>query len=155
MVSPMNGRGARTSSQKSMVRHALEDSGGFVTAQQLHRRLDDVGTPVGLATVYRHLSALADAGQVDTILTDGSRFYRACERGVHHHHLVCEGCGKAVEIDPPDETWLRNAAHQNGFTVVRHVLEVFGRCADCPDVQEDRTRPLAGQGRSADAPSER
>lgn len=62
---------------------------------------------------------------------------------MHHHHLVCEDCGKAVDIDPPDETWLRTTANQNGFTVARHVLEVFGRCADCTKLLEAHV-PRAG-----------
>ena len=32
----------------------------FVSAQELHRRLEDEGVRVGLATVYRQLNALAE-----------------------------------------------------------------------------------------------
>jgi len=64
---------------------------------------------------------------------DGGRLYRACEPGLHHHHLVCEACGNATDIDPPNEEWIQAAAREHGFTVTRHVLEVFGQCSECAD----------------------
>ena len=88
---------------------------------------------VGLATVYRQLNALVDAGRADTVAAASGQLFGACEPGEgHHHHLVCESCGSAVELDPPDEEWIAAAAQRSGFTVTRHVLEVFGRCAKCP-----------------------
>ncbi len=120
--------------QKDVIRRALGEATGFISAQQLHQRLDAEGTPVGLATVYRQLNVLAESGQADTIPIAGGQLYRACAPGAHHHHLVCENCGKAVEIDPPSEQWIRAAAQQNGYTITRHVLEVFGLCSDCAAV---------------------
>lgn len=121
----------RSTTQKAAVARALDEAVGFISAQQLHRRLSDEGTPIGLATVYRQLNALAESGLADTIPVPGGQLFRACEPGAHHHHLVCETCGKAVEIDPPSEEWIRNTATQHGFTVSHHIVEVFGRCADC------------------------
>jgi Fur family ferric uptake transcriptional regulator len=121
----------RNTPQKEIVQKALGEATGFVSAQQLHRQLVEQGQPVGLATVYRQLNALMVSGQADMIPIPGGQLFRACRQGAHHHHLVCEVCGKAVEIEPPSEEWIRAAADQHGFTVSRHVLEVFGLCADC------------------------
>jgi len=122
--------GTRRTAQKRAIRGALEEAGEFVSAQQLHQRLDEAGVRVGLATVYRQLAGLAAAGLADTISVASGQLYRACESAEHHHHLVCETCGKAVEIDPP-ETWIRTAARKHGYTVTGHILEVFGRCPEC------------------------
>lgn len=124
-------RESRTTVQKEAIRRVLADTPGFISAQQLHQRLDAEGRPVGLATVYRQLNALAESGYADTIVVPAGQLFRACQPGEHHHHLVCEDCGKAVDIDPPDESWIQAAAKENGFTVTRHVLEVFGNCAEC------------------------
>ncbi|MFC7580932.1 Fur family transcriptional regulator [Schaalia naturae] len=124
-------RGRRNTVQKEAVRTALEEAAGFISAGRLHRRLNEEGSPVGLATVYRQLNALAESGYADTISGPGGQLFRACELDGHHHHLVCEACGKAVDIDPPDEEWISASADLHGFTVTRHVLEVFGRCAEC------------------------
>ena len=115
----------RQTKQKDAIRAALVDCEEFISAQDLHRRLEDEGSKIGLATVYRQLNALADAGAADTIRLDG-----------HHHHLVCKQCGKTVEIDPPGEAWLRKMTDGHGFTVESHTLEVFGLCPDCQKEQK-------------------
>jgi len=124
-------REERRTAQKDAVRRALDEESGFISAQQLHQRLSDTGTSVGLATVYRQLNSLVDSGLADAIPVAGGQLFRACEQRVHHHHLVCESCGKAVEIDPPSEKWIRAVAQEHDFTVSRHVFEVFGLCVVC------------------------
>lgn len=121
----------RSTVQKEAVRRALRTAPGFVTAQQLHQLMNDEGTPVGLATVYRQLNALAANGQADTISVSTGQLFRACNPNAHHHHLVCENCGKAVEVGPPDEDWYQAVAREHGFTVTHHVLEIFGLCPAC------------------------
>ena len=50
----------------------------------------------------------------------------------HHHHLVCRGCGKTVEVaGPAVESWADKVAAEHGFTDVGHTLEIFGSCAEC------------------------
>ena len=131
MESATRARATRRTVQKDAIRQALDSSPGFVSAQQVHRLLYDAGTPVGIATVYRQLNALAEAGDADTVLRAEGQLFRTCTRdGRHHHHLICENCGRAEELEP-NEAWIRSAANEHGYTVTRHVVEVFGLCADC------------------------
>ena len=127
----MGERIERNTRQKDAIRTELRDCNGFISAQELHRRLEDAGEKVGLATVYRQLNALADAGEADTVRLDGQQLFRLCGDDGHHHHLVCRKCGRTVEIEPPSESWLRGIADRHGFTVERHTLEVFGLCPEC------------------------
>ncbi|MCD1286574.1 MAG: Fur family transcriptional regulator [Brevibacterium sp.] len=126
----------RSTAQKALIRSALEAETRFVSAQQLHRSLEDQGASVGLATVYRQLNALSQAGHADAITIAEKQLFRACTHSEHHHHLVCESCGKAVEIEPPGEDWMRTLARSHGFEATRHVFEIFGLCADCRAAQE-------------------
>ena len=120
----------RSTAQKALIRSALETETRFVSAKQLHRRLENEGASVGLATVYCQLNALAHIGDAATITIAETQLYRACSQPEHHHHLVCERCGTAVEIDPPSENWMRQIAASNGFEITHHVFEIFGLCAD-------------------------
>src|SRR5690625_983129 len=85
----------RMTRQRAAVYELLEDTSGFRSAQQLHALLSDAGHSVGLATVYRTLTALAEAGEVDVLRAgDGESLFRRCVRTEHHHHLVCRECGR-------------------------------------------------------------
>jgi Fur family ferric uptake transcriptional regulator len=118
--------------QRSALLALLDELDGFRTAQELHGLLAQRGERVGLATVYRGLQGLVEDGRVDVLRSDdGEASYRRCST-VHHHHLVCRDCGRAVEVsDPPVERWARRVAAEHGFTDVGHRVDLFGTCADC------------------------
>ncbi len=122
---------ARHTRQKDAMLQGLRQIEGFVSAQELHRRLAEQGLDIGLATVYRQLRSLETTGAVDTIRLNGQQMFRICEDNGHHHHLICEHCGRTVEIEPPDEQWLRSVAQAHHFTMTSHTLEVFGLCPQC------------------------
>jgi Fur family ferric uptake transcriptional regulator len=128
-----NARGpVRQTRQRTAVKTALEGREGFMSAQQLHDLLRQQGESVGLTTVYRTLQGLADAGEVDSLVTDdGETVYRRCGPD-HHHHLVCRSCGRTVELaGPAVESWADAIALQHGFTEISHTLELFGLCRSC------------------------
>lgn len=120
--------------QQSVVADTLGDTEDFTSAQDLHARLRSAGQSVGLATVYRALQQLSEEGDVDVLRTgEGEAVYRRCSTG-HHHHLVCRSCGRTVEVEGPTvERWADSVSAEHGFRDVRHTLEIFGTCADCPD----------------------
>ena len=130
--------GMRTTRQRTAVADVLGRVDGFRSAQDLHDLLRQDGASVGLTTVYRHLQALADAGQVDVLRTgDGEAVYRRCPTDTHHHHLVCRSCGRSVEVEGPEvETWAAAIADAHGFTDVSHSVEVFGTCSSCAGTAE-------------------
>jgi Fur family ferric uptake transcriptional regulator len=123
----------RNTWQREAVRQALDASADFVSAQRLHARLHDAGSPIGLATVYRALGDLAAEGDADSLQSpDGEALYRTCDTGGHHHHLICRVCGRTVEIAADEvESWAHDVAARNGFTAPTHVVDVFGLCAEC------------------------
>ncbi|GGF50183.1 transcriptional repressor [Microbacterium sorbitolivorans] len=122
----------RNTWQREAVREALAESGGFVSAQDLHARLRDE-TGIGLATVYRTLANFAKSGEADSLQSpEGENLFRACATADHHHHLICRRCGKTVEIEASSiEKWARDVAAENGFHDAEHVIDIFGLCAEC------------------------
>ena len=128
-TSPSVGRPTR---QRRAVAGALASFRDFRSAQEIHELLGQRGEQVGLATVYRTLQRLADAGEVDMLRTeDGEAVYRRCSE-THHHHLVCRQCGATVEVEGPTvERWTRTIAEEHGYGEVSHTLEIFGTCSGC------------------------
>jgi len=122
----------RPTRQQAAVAELLGRSDDFTSAQTVHARLREAGEGVGLATVYRTLQSMVDAGTVDVLRTDeGEAVYRACSTH-HHHHLVCRSCGRTVEVEGAAvEQWTDRVAAEHGFSDVTHSLEIFGTCAEC------------------------
>ena len=122
----------RPTRQRRAVAEALASFADFRSAQEIHDLLRQRDERVGLATVYRTLQRLADAGEVDMLRSeDGEAVYRRCSES-HHHHLVCRHCGATVEVEGPAvERWTRSMAAEHGYADVSHTLEIFGSCPDC------------------------
>ncbi|MFW6775454.1 Fur family transcriptional regulator [Nocardioides sp. CPCC 205120] len=124
--------GTRPTRQRRAVGEVLASFDDFRSAQEIHVLLGQRGESVGLATVYRTLQLLADAGEVDVLRSeDGEAIYRRCS-ATHHHHLVCRSCGATVEVEGPTvERWTSAIADENGYVDISHTLEIFGTCRDC------------------------
>jgi Fur family transcriptional regulator, ferric uptake regulator len=124
--------GIRETPQRVFVVEELAREENDATAAQIYDRLRRRDTNIGLATVYRTLSLLHEHGAVDTLTHHaGELCYRLCAE-VHHHHLVCTGCHRVVELRDCDlDPWVKRSARRHGFTVTDHQVEIVGLCADC------------------------
>lgn len=124
------GASRRPTRQRAALAELMSQTPEFLSAQDLHSKLQSRGDAVGLATVYRNLQAMATDGDVDVLRTDdGECVYRSCATDSHHHHLVCRECGRTVEVEGPAvEKWAAEVARENGFAEVTHTIELFGTC---------------------------
>lgn len=122
----------RNTWQREAVRARLAEAQGFVSAQQLFSVLRDEGSKIGLATVYRNLAQLTEAGEADSLQSlDGENLFRSCSTG-HHHHLICRRCGDTREIEARIvEEWASRVGAEHGFTEIEHVVDLFGVCERC------------------------
>jgi len=126
----------RVTRQRTALRELLDELDEFRSAQQLHAQLLARGDGVGLATVYRTLGSMAQAGEVDVLRTEqGESLYLRCAplaARTHHHHLVCRVCGRTVDVAGPNlEEYVDGIGRGQGFVDVEHTLELHGTCAAC------------------------
>jgi Fur family transcriptional regulator, ferric uptake regulator len=130
--SALTGLGLRATSQRLLVLEELAAEPNGATAQEIHDRLRARGLRIGLATVYRTLAVLSEHGIVDALAhRPGEACYRLCG-AEHHHHLVCTGCNRVVELGDCDlDAWLDRLGAAHGFRVTAHSVEVSGLCARC------------------------
>lgn len=121
-----------TPARRAVVSVLERERGRRLTAQQVHRRAERHRPGIGLATVYRALSALASEGVVDVVSTDKREAaYRLCSAG-HHHHLLCTKCGAVIEIGDCDVGAVeRTLARRYRFRITAHSLTFSGLCASC------------------------
>jgi Fur family transcriptional regulator, ferric uptake regulator len=122
----------RNTRQRAAVIAVFDGLDGFHSAQEVHARMRASGDTIGLSTVYRTVQSLVEDGRLDSIRTgSGEVVYRRCS-SQHHHHLVCRGCGRTVEVaGPAVERWADRVADEHGFVDVSHTLDIFGTCSAC------------------------
>jgi Fur family ferric uptake transcriptional regulator len=86
-------------------------------------------------TLYRALEDFAISRIVGKInLQDAATYYEFLHEGHHHHHIVCEKCGKIEDIEHCNQTSLQMEVlkHSRVFTAISsHSLEFFGICKNC------------------------
>lgn len=118
-----------TEQRRTMIRTALTQSGHF-TAEELYRHLDRSGEAVSMATVYRGLSLLEEAGLLDGHdFADGLRRFERAVNREHHDHMICLDCRAVIEFtNERIEQLQEEAARKEGFTLDDHSLTLFVRC---------------------------
>ena len=122
----------RTSPRREVIAAALRRREPF-TAQQLVGELARRG--VGRATVFRTLDLLVSLGALSRIhgIEAGVRCvrYTPCAPS-HHHHLVCQACGRVEELAAKDlDQRIMATARARGFRPLEHTVEIVGLCPDC------------------------
>jgi Fur family ferric uptake transcriptional regulator len=128
------GAGYRRGGARSAVVELLGRQKCCLSAQAIFDQLRRARRPVGIASVYRALEALADLRLVKRVdAGDGiARYEAAPADGDHHHHLVCRDCGKVEAFsDSRLERAIDRVAGGLGYSVDEHEVVLLGACADC------------------------
>lgn len=119
--------------RRSVVDH-LGRQDCCLSAQEIYDGIRVDGGRIGIASVYRVLDTLAELRLIQRVdIGDGvARFEPHTVDGDHHHHLVCDGCGKVEPFsDPPLERALERVAGKLGYAVDQHEVVLHGACGTC------------------------
>ncbi|HYP98969.1 MAG TPA: Fur family transcriptional regulator [Polyangiaceae bacterium] len=120
--------------RESIARTALAYDGHFSVDDLLNVLHERGVRDAHMATVYRAVPLMVDAGLIQPALvskSDGQRYEAAFERE-HHDHLVCTQCGRVVEYQSEAlEALQREIARRYEFELDDHVHELRGRCKEC------------------------
>ena len=133
-LASIRARGHRQSAARAAVVELLGRQDCCLTAQEIFDELRASGRRVGIASVYRILEQLTRDGYVQRIdLGAGvSRYEPAHPDGEHHHHLVCDDCGRVVAFeDKRLEQALEGLSTRLGHEIAAHDVVLRGECSDC------------------------
>jgi Fur family transcriptional regulator, ferric uptake regulator len=121
--------GYRSGASRRKVVELLGQEHCAVTALEIDRRLDSVGR----ASVYRTLDQLEQLHLVQRVEIGGDAAgYERVDSDQHHHHLVCEQCGRlAPFVDRSLELAIEAISRDADFEVAAHDVVLRGRCPDC------------------------
>ena len=114
--------GGRVSAQRRAIADTVRRQSGAFTIEDLAAASSrGGGKAVGTATLYRAVAALEASGWLERVgARKGSALYVRCDAGAHHHHLVCERCGRTEPTSCPVQVAEEGPATRNGFVVTRH-----------------------------------
>ncbi len=119
--------------QRKIILDAFLGIESHITAEELYGIIKKNNPEIGVATVYRTLKILCEAGLANEVkFGDQVAHYEHLFDHEHHDHLICIQCGKYTEVCDPDiEELQQKLADQNHFKLLRHRMELYGICADC------------------------
>jgi Fur family transcriptional regulator, ferric uptake regulator len=121
----------RITPQRRMIVDLIHDNVTHLTAEDIIKHVQEHMPGVNKSTVYRTLDILEKTGCVYKSEMGDHVIYHHAEEG-HHHHLVCEKCGRTMEcaedIVVPFQKSLRE---KYGFEVHLQHLVMNGLCDKC------------------------
>ncbi len=123
----------RMTTQRATIIDAADLMGCAFTVDDLAVAVRVRDVSLGLATVYRAVSAMEASGWLERVgERSGSALYARCPAsGHHHHHLICTGCGRLEPASCPLGTAAEDAATASGFVVTGHDVTLYGICPEC------------------------
>ena len=114
-----------------MILDIIHETPSHLTADDIYSRVQQRISGVNKSTVYRTLELLEE---LDCVVRSemGERFiYHHADEG-HHHHLICRGCGRTIEMSEASlEPMRRKLLDELDFQVDIKHLVLHGLCADC------------------------
>ncbi len=126
--------GHRAGGARRAVVELLATQSCCLSAQEISDQLGAKGTDVGLASVYRALDLLHEMRLVQRVeIGDGgARYEPIVPGGEHHHHAVCDSCGRVTAFeDERLEHALERLAGRLRHSMSGHDIVIHGDCARC------------------------
>ena len=127
------GAGRRAGRARELVIALLARQECCLSANEIFDSLRTKDRRIGLASVYRALDQLVGLQLVQRLeFADGARYEPLLPSGEHHHHLMCDDCGKVEPFaDGGLERALDRVGGGLGYRVEAHDVLLRGACADC------------------------
>lgn len=126
--------GLRRGGARERIIELLSQEACALSAVEIEDALRAHGARIGRASIYRVLELLVEHGLVERVAVGQglSRFERILPSGEHHHHLICDQCGRLVAFDDPAlERAIDRVSARLGMQVNHHDVVLRGACADC------------------------
>ena len=117
----------RMTSQRQIIIQVIEESDDHPDVDQLYLRSVELDNTISIATVYRTVKLLEEAGFIERLeFGDGRSRYE--EAGEHHEHLVDIETGEVHEFYNEElETLKAEIAREMGYDLIDHRLELYGK----------------------------
>src|SRR3954451_7966976 len=132
---PRGRAGWRCTRQRGELSACLRSVDSHPTAEQVFAAVRRHIPNISLATVYKALEALCDAGLAARLADEAGGPVRYDGRPEAHYHLRCERTGRVRDLELPYDPLLLDRLapaltqrlREQGFEILGHRLEIVGR----------------------------
>ncbi len=117
--------------QREMILQELKKSKDHLTADELYEKVKKTMPRISLATVYRNLEILSEAGLIAKLEVSGrqKRFDSELE---DHDHIYCIQCHRVDNFNlDREKIGLDRLESVDGYAVTGYRLEFAGLCKKC------------------------
>ncbi len=145
----LRGKGCHHTQQRRAIASLFFREDGHLTIEDLYGLVQRQDPTVGQSTVYRTMKLLCESGLAREVSFGGGvvRYERA--RDWHHDHLICERCGRSLEVVDPDiEVLQESLVRKYGFIPTQHRLYLYGVCPECLSAERSASKEPVKKSRS-------
>lgn len=120
-------KGLKMTAQRRVIVQVLADSDDHPAAEDVYRRASRIEGRISLATVYRTIRLLEEAGILEKHdFGDGRARYEEIQR-THHDHLIDVDTGEVIEfVNEEIEALQETVARTLGYRLTGHRHELYG-----------------------------
>lgn len=119
-----------TESRKAIIAYIIS-SKDHPSAEMIYHDLIPKYPGMSLATVYNNLKLLVDEGYVTEIKKSSDATTYFDYMGHDHLNIICEKCGKVVDLDIHAPSLQDQVQAVSGFSITREIHTLYGVCKDC------------------------
>jgi Fur family transcriptional regulator, ferric uptake regulator len=126
--------GYRRGGARRAILELLDEQSCALSAIEVEHMLSSRRREVSRASVYRVMDELEEIGVVQRVeIGQGVVRYEPVRRGSgHHHHLVCDTCGRLQPFSDDElERAIRRVSARLTLSVSEHEVVLHGACATC------------------------
>lgn len=132
LIGGLRTEGLRVTAPRRAICEALaRDHEKHLTANMLHAAAEQrLGSGIDISTVYRTIEALEQVGVIHHVhLGHGASVLHVSDHN-EHHHLVCEVCGRTVDLSIDELQGLSQTfSERHDFILDSVHFALIGRCS--------------------------
>lgn len=132
IISDLRDKGYRITNTRKEIINIFYNTNNLFSAADIYSNLHSKKLKVNKTTVYRELFFLVKHKYLNEVYIDPQKTLYESAKHNHHHHLVCEVCGKIDKItNCLSKDFERDVLEKRGFKIKKHILEFYGICDNC------------------------
>ena len=130
----------RMTNQREIILRELKKSRRHLSADELYDKVKKFMPRISLATVYRNLEILSEAGLIGKLEISG-RQKRFDYEVTEHDHIYCAVCHRVDNLDIKRQgLHTREINAVKGYSFTGYRLEIMGICAACQKKEKKETK---------------